>query len=447
MLYVNSKCEIPPCCEGGIFEQRLASYRESIVRDVGHQSPVSYDHFVAFYSGHKKAVYQRAVDGLVVKPFHPRDATLKTFVKAEKLNLSIKPDPVPRVIQPRSPRYNVELGRYLRPVEKKIYGAIDNLFESPTIMSSYNSYEQAKHIKAKWDSFLEPVCVGMDASRFDQHVSVEALRFEHKLYDLLFKDPKLRELLRLQLYNVGYASASDGWFSYSKEGSRMSGDMNTSLGNKLLMCLMAKDYIDQLGFDVGFVNNGDDCLLICEKKNLSKLGGLHSWFLRYGFNIVREPPVFELEKIEFCQTSPILGSGVYRMVRNYKTCIAKDLTCINLGDDEQGYRCWLRDVADCGLTTMMDIPVMGAFYKMMKRIGVEGGYNAGADMVWLREFVKTCKTPTDIVSPASRLSFYISTGLIPDEQEALEKSFNEYTWGDNNRQIINQINYLFNDRT
>jgi hypothetical protein len=121
----------------------------------------------------------------------------------------------------------------LLPIEKKVYKAIDEVFGSPTVMSSYNAQQLADILHSKWSQFDKPVCVGMDASRFDQHVSTQALRFEHDLYYNIFgKAPFLQQLLSWQLDNRGRAYASDGRFYYRKRGSRMSGDMNTSLGNK-----------------------------------------------------------------------------------------------------------------------------------------------------------------------------------------------------------------------
>lgn len=288
VLYTNSALDKPIQPAVGVFEKRLASYRELLVKRIGRRSSVTHDQFVSFYTGRRQATYQRAVDSLVIRPCCPRDANLKTFVKAEKLNLDLKMDPVPRVIQPRDPRYNVEIGCYLRPHEERIYQAVDGLFKSPTIMSCYNSYTQATILKQKWDSYYEPVCVGLDASRFDQHVSTQALKFEHSIYAKVFRSRKLDALLKWQLVNHGRANASDGYFQYRKYGSRMSGDMNTSLGNKILMCLMSYEYLESLKIPYSFANNGDDCLVIIDKKNLKRLTTLKSHFVDYGFKIVCE---------------------------------------------------------------------------------------------------------------------------------------------------------------
>jgi hypothetical protein len=69
------------------------------------------------------------VEGLATKPFTAKDAYLNSFVKGELVNLSdSKPDPAPRIIQPRSARYNVLVGCFLRPLEHKLYEAITEVF-------------------------------------------------------------------------------------------------------------------------------------------------------------------------------------------------------------------------------------------------------------------------------------------------------------------------------
>jgi hypothetical protein len=372
---------------------------------------------------------------------NPSDAILKTFVKSEKLNLNLKPDPVPRVIQPRDPRYNVEVGRFLKPLEHKLYDAIDELFDAPTVFSSYNAFTQARLIKEKWDSFASPVCVGLDASRFDQHVSKQALQFEHRLYDLVFHNARLRKLLGWQLANRGVARASDGWFRYAKIGGRASGDMNTSMGNKLLMCLMSKSYIDSQPFRIEFVNNGDDCLMILETKDLNKLGGLSSWFRDFGFKLTLEEPVFEFEQVEFCQTKPVCANGSWRMVRNVRTALSKDVTVVNLGHRHDQYRSRLYDIGMCGLATCADIPVMGEFYRMLVRLGVPGAYSKWDYEQFDYYYVssRNAKCAHDRPDDFGRYSFWLSTGILPDAQVAIESYFSESVWGADNRQIIESL--------
>lgn len=422
-----------------IFTDRLASYRDALLKDLGFQSAVARELFPSFYTGPRKALYQKAVDSLSIKAVSPRDAMLKTFVKAEKLNFSIKNDPVPRVIQPRDPRYNVEVGRFLRPVEHKVYRAIDNLFKAPTIMSAYNAFTTARILKDKWDLFQEPVCIGMDASRFDQHVSAQALKFEHSIYNRIFKSKELSTLLKWQIDNRGIARASDGWFKYNVKGSRMSGDMNTSMGNKIIMCLMSLSYLESLNIPFAFANNGDDCLIFTDRKYLKSLNGLNSYYRDFGFDVVCEEPVYEFEHVEFCQTKPVMSNNVWRMVRKPYTCLTKDVTCVNLGHDIEMYRRLLNSVGECGLATATDIPVMGSFYRMLKRFGIEGSVVHWDEYNYYVRSSREASCKSSKPDDYGRYSFWLMSGISPDEQLSIEEYFDNSIWGGDNRQLINQL--------
>lgn len=446
VLYTDADGTRPHQPDVGSFG-KLLRYRSTIARRLGRQAPVARDLFPSFYKGPRQAVYQRAVEELAVRGFRSQDAELKTFVKAEKVNLRLKPNVVPRVIQPRNPRYNVEVGRYLKPLEHKLYQEIDNLFGSPTIMSDYNAFEQAKVLKGKWDSISNPVCIGLDASRFDQHVSYEALRFEHGLYNSVFKSPELRRLLRFQLNNTGLALASDGLFRYKNRGGRASGDMNTSMGNKFLMCVMSYHYLTRLNVPFEFCNNGDDCLIIINRKHLRKLDTMKAYYHTFGFKIVTEKPVYEFEQIEFCQTKPVYSAGVWRMVRNLRTCLTKDVTNLNCGHNVSEYKAWLNDVGNCGLSIAGDVPVLGSFYRMLVRFGCPGNRsNTNSDIYsWHKRLSSNASSNDRMVDADGRYSYWLSSGVIPDAQIELEKLFDNASWGehenDNIQTLFELINY------
>lgn len=444
VLYTNASLGLPVTpAFSHVFSKRCGSFLKTIAKGIGRQTPVTRQEFVEYYKGPRRTFYQNAVDRLARKAVCPRDSHLKTFVKAEKINFTVKPDPAPRVIQPRGGEFNVEVGRYLRKIEHKIYDEIDSLYQSPTIFSKYNSQQQAALLRDKWDSFQSPVCVGIDASRFDQHCSVEALQFEHSLYDMIYNSKELRTLLSWQLTNHGHAKASDGSVRYFKKGSRMSGDMNTSMGNKLLMCLMALYYIKRKPFKIAFVNNGDDCLLILEKSNLRFLGDLESKFSDFGYKMVRETPVYEFEQIEFCQTKPLKTVNGWIMVRNVMTCLSKDVTCVTLGHDDQAYRVWLKKIGECGSVLNKGVPIMQNFYRMLDRFGLEGKLSTGSqfncEYSWHHRMSQGILTTNTEITEYCRYSFWLQTGISPDHQLEVERYFDESAWGGDKRQFINNL--------
>jgi len=412
-----------------------------VVKRVSSTTPISQQEFVDSYRGRKRTIYQSALDSLAHHSLRPKDAEIKAFVKAEFINTDDKPDPDPRVISPRDPRYNVELGKYLRPLEHRIYQAIGNIFDGPTVLKGYNSRETGKIFLDKWNKYRNPVAVGLDASRFDQHVSVEALEWEHSIYNRVFNSNELRKLLKYQLRNKVRGYCRDGKLKYTTEGCRMSGDMNTALGNCLIMCALVHCYLQTRGIRGSLANNGDDCTVIFEKKDLAKFqSGLDEWFLEMGFSMKVEEPVYDLEKIEFCQTHPVFVAGEVLMVRNFPKSMAKD--CLSLKDLGSARVCrdWLDAVGQGGLSLTGGVPIYQDFYSHYIRISklvpvpkqrlskrkqhvpdaaISGG------MFWLSQGMARQYQP---VSPETRHSFYLAFGVTPDQQVAVEHEVQKLQW-------------------
>lgn len=415
----------PPPCTANV-HLRLRGFRTALLGHVGVHRPITRERFLDYYSGRRRMCYEQAVRSLEERPLTKADfGVKKAFVKAEKINFTAKPDPAPRVIQPRDPRYNVEVGVYLRPLEHKIYEGIAGIFGGPTVMKGYTAEGVAQHLRQMWDSFSDPVAVGLDASRFDQHVRTEMLRWEHSVYTSCFQavhSKRLRWLLRGQLVNKGFLLALDGRIKYTVDGSRMSGDMNTALGNCLIMCGLVHTLLTERGIKARLANNGDDCVVIMERASVASFTrGLKEWFLEFGFNMKVEPTVDQFERIEFCQSHPVWDGSTWLMVRNYNVAMSKDACCVvkdyGWGPDA---RRWLASVGECGLAMTGGIPVMQAYYEAFRRHGSESRAIACVDesgMAMLaRGMHREAREPTE----EARISFFNAFGLLPSAQEALE---------------------------
>lgn len=122
------------------------------------------------------------------------------------------------MIQPRLPRYNVIVGRYLKPLEHTLYRALAKMHGSTVVTKGLTIDQTGRLLARKWHKFNHPVAVGIDASRFDQHVSKQALEWEHSIYNKLFESDELAAALKWQIYNVGFARCKDGCIKYSKIG-------------------------------------------------------------------------------------------------------------------------------------------------------------------------------------------------------------------------------------
>jgi len=350
----------------------------------------------------------------------------KAFVKAEKINFTAKPDPAPRVIQPRDPRYNVEVGVYLRPLEHSIYRAIAEVYGGPTVMKGYSAEGVAQQMRGMWEEFRCPVAVGLDASRFDQHVRPEMLRWEHSVYTGCFSKAdagRLRWLLRGQIENRCYLQATDGRAKYRVSGSRMSGDMNTALGNCLIMCGLVWTLAQQRGIRVRLANNGDDCVVFLEQSDLAKFqSGLGDWFMQYGFKMKVEEPVGVFEQIEFCQAHPVWDGDLWVMVRNPRTTLSKDACCVvkDYGWGSAAQK-WLHAVGECGTAMTGGIPVVQEQYQAYIRHGrahhrtIASVAETGMAML-SRGCARVYREPTE----AARVSFYLAFGVMPSHQRDYE---------------------------
>lgn len=131
------------------------------------------------YVGRKRQLYQRAADVVSARGHRVSDSHLSTFIKHEKIMEKPK-RLVPRVIQPRRPEYNVLVGRYIRHLEKPIFGIINKVFGAPTVMKGMDAFVQGQSFANSWAQFAHPVAVMLDAARFDQHVSIPLLSWEDR---------------------------------------------------------------------------------------------------------------------------------------------------------------------------------------------------------------------------------------------------------------------------
>lgn len=426
VLYVfrDGRLIRPPQPKVGAFK-RLNSIRKRLLTVLRPTPIVSQDEYPELYNGRKRKVYERAVSMLQARGLRNSDSYCSTFLKAEKINFDAKVDPAPRVIQPRSPLYNVRVGCYLKLFEKALFGAFRRVFGYAVVLKGMNASQVGMALWESWSMFKRPVAVGLDASRFDQHVSVEALRWEHSIYNSVFKSPELARLLKQQLYNKGYARTDGHLVRYTTQGCRMSGDINTSMGNCLLMSCMVIAYCEAVGVRHRLANNGDDCVLIVELGDLHKLDGIDRWMLELGFTLTREKPVTVFEQIEFCQCHPVWTESGWRMVRNIHTAPSKDCVSIPGWSDMEDVYAWARNISACGLSLTRGVPVWEAWYQRLERIGRLGGGKRGGSleesgMAHMSAGVVGCK-----ITDESRMSFYRAFGLTPDMQIALEQEYSE----------------------
>jgi hypothetical protein len=405
-------------------------YVERVVRKMPKfTEPITSEEFVQLYNGPKRRRYEAAAENVLSRGgITEKDARISLFIKDEKVLSWNKVDPAPRLISPRSPEYCLELGRFIKPIEHLLYKAVARVWGEVTIYKGLNFNERGEGLRQKWESFDDPVAIGLDASRFDQHVSVEALKWEHSIYKGCYVGPQkyLQWLLDQQLVNQGECFVDDKHIAYSVEGGRMSGDMNTALGNCLIMTAIVWHYLKSLGVQGKLANDGDDCVLFLEREDLEVvMKDLPQFFRERGFTMKVEKPVYTFEEIEFCQCHPVWNGEQWTMCRNLPKVLFCDAAHVGRSEDEIAIIRHATSTA--GLVWAKGIPVIPSFYRCLGR---SGKIARNRKERTLQEFLmrnsgtywhsRGCDSGTQEVTNEARLSFYRAFGVSPSEQVALE---------------------------
>lgn len=408
----------------------LLRFREQVVNEVRQTATVlTLREVVKCYTGAKRRIYEGALRSLMRTKLSTRDSMLKPFTKFEKQDLS----KAPRIINPRSPRYNLVLGKYLKKAEKSYFRAINKAWgghTAHTVIKGLNSHDAAEVMRAKWDRFRRPVAVGLDAKKYDMHVDVPALEYEHSFYNLVFMVEELRRLLREQLYNIGIAYCPDGKVYFTINGTRCSGDLNTALGNCILMCALILNMCEELEIDAELANNGDDCVLFLESDQVERLqGAVEGYFVRYGFRMTMEEPVYEFEELEFCQSHPVKLASGWCMVRNVRTCLKKDPMCLVPIQNDRVWRKWLGAVGECGLASVPGCPVLQSFYRAFLRNGKVAGKKFKQHVFRNSGVLERGFDGSQVITDEARASFHAAFGITPDYQIALEHYYDRMEIG------------------
>lgn len=208
------------------------------------------------------------------------------------------PEKAPRAIQYRHPTFMLEMGRFTKAVEVWFYHLRDEY--DTLIVGKTDPYTIGSELVKKSKFFDNPVYLMLDASKFDTCVDVKWLKLVVRCYKLLFPTRFHRTIdwLWKQTYiNKGRTKAG---LRYKTRGTRMSGDMDTGLGNSMIMYLMLTQYLKTAGVKGSIMVNGDDSLVVVSRVNLSKLMDIKI-FKTFGFSM-KFDVAYDIQEAEFCQS-------------------------------------------------------------------------------------------------------------------------------------------------
>lgn len=396
--------------------------------------PYTMDEFVDCYTGRRKGRYETACMHLRNDPdIGPDKARVKAFVKAEKFNPFDKKNPDPRMIQGRSYEYNVQLGCYLKPMEHQLYR-----MKGPTglraIAKGLNMRKRGALLVKKMSQFNRPVVVSIDGSRWDKHIDVQVLKAEHGFYNRVHRDPHLQRLLSWQITNKCQTA---GGLTYKVVGRRMSGDMNTALGNCVLMVAMCRAAMAEMGITRwDLMDDGDDCLLIFEEDDLD----LVRWrapqvFLEFGQEIKIENISRTVEGVEFCQTHPVLHPNGWRMTRNWKKVLSTGTSGYRHWNDPNLVRPMFTAVGQCELSLSAGTPILQEWALAC----IRNGRGKAPPKIFREEYQWGAYLKAELglgfgdalkVEWDTRLSFEAAWGISPLDQMLIEEQLRQWVVDD-----------------
>jgi hypothetical protein len=411
---------------------------ETMARTLGQRLPKIVPQplgkFAEQYSGAKRARYLAAAELVKTYGLRPKDAQVTMFVKPDRINPAEKINPDPRAIQFRDAKYCVALAAYLKPIEPHLYNLkfkAPNLGYSRLIAKGLNQYQRASTLKKKWARYSCPVAFSIDASRFDKHVLEALLHCEHLVYLQCNNDPEFAALLRQQLANLGYSA--DGLI-YLAAGRRMSGDMNTALGNCTLMILMCLCVYLKLGKPFDIFDDGDDCLIICELADRDLFANATSTMSRFGMTIKIENEATVFERIVFCQSQPVLTQRGWKFCRNPFKVMSNALVgqkWVHL--NAKGRQTYLNGIAECEIILNKGIPVLHHFGEALRRNACTHkkafDYSSGEYLRYIRE-LKCFKLVDEFVPITfeARISFERAFGITIEEQLQWEQRLDNWSF-------------------
>lgn len=412
----------------------VSSFASSLLRS-GLVEPWDIGRTVQSYRGRLRRRYEVAAESLQQELCSPVDARISAFVKAEKFNPRLKV-PAPRIIQGRSPRYNLELATWLKPIEHRVYGLKGfRWFGVPRtrlVAKGLNQKQRATLISRKMGAIPGCAVIGLDMSAFDAHVASWQLVIEGGFYNKLSPSSRLRTLLSWQLRNRGKTSTG---IKYSRTGGRASGDFNTGMGNSILMSAMCVGFLESLfrGGASGLVDclvDGDDALLFVSPELVSAVmfncrGFMHD---RYGHEAKVEEPVYHLGLVTFGQCRPIRVHDGLTMVRNPHKVLSGMFASHRHWQFPKGGKRVAKVVALCELALNGGVPVLQpwALAALDALSGVRLATRAEPDdymeyLVSLSTNLANVKARP--ITLSARAEFEFSWGVSVEEQIRLESGF------------------------
>lgn len=393
---------------------------------------------LAKFPSRKREIYS---EGLVTTLDLKKHSICTGFIKAE--NVPLKPEDKPRVIQFRDPAFLAHMLSTMKPLEHAFYHNryCFNTVQALTCAKGMDPLMRMEALLGIVRRLDQPTYIGLDGSAFDAHVSPGALKAEWKFYETALiaarYDPvsirKLKAMGKCQLSNKVRFRTDDGFASYKVEGNRMSGDLNTGLGNSVLMSLFVTTLMMEWKIpdtDWGMLDDGDDCAVFVSMKyaHLFTTPAIRAFFANFSQDMKVEKvaivSVDNMEPIEFCQASPVLVNGSWRLIRNPKKVYnGYKMQPVYYRSIDEAKRFW-KTIASPELIYASGVPVLEEMFRMFHRLsGDAKPLDAVSRRFWLRQIDALPIEASLGVEPSTRASFAKAFGYTELQQLQMEQTF------------------------
>lgn len=293
-----------------IFNKLFGSYELKTRLDVVNQ-----------YKGRWKKRYYNAMVSLDRKPISRSDFFVNMFVKDDKETTYA--EKAPRAIQYRNSRGALEMARFTQAFEHDVYQMKDS-FGTYMFGKGVNMHDIAQDLFVKSTKFYQPAYICLDASKFDAHVSVDILKIVRDMYIALCRhkceSQYVKWLFRHTFVNYGFSRHG---IRFKTRGTRMSGDMDTGLGNTIIMytniaILMYVSGVTKWSSTV----NGDDSVLIVENSAVTSVLSNMGVFKKLGFDM-KVDVYHDFNDIDYCKCKPLFTDYGWVMCREPKRVITR----------------------------------------------------------------------------------------------------------------------------
>ncbi|GFM95129.1 RNA-dependent RNA polymerase [viral metagenome] len=366
-------------------------------------------------------------------PLTARDHFLCGFLKAEKIN-ALPKFQKPRMIFPRTPRYNLVLASWLKPFEHWLWGNLKSVGrkgvpKSRVVAKGLNPVERANLIVRKCGHFRDPVVFEVDGKAFEAHCVRKVLSLEHRVYGAAHRFPgELASLLAKQLELCGAV----GSVRFKRDGGRASGDFNTGMGNSLIMVAVVGTVMRRIGVRFDSLVDGDNALLFVEAGDLPRVV---ADFARHAVDVSGQEMVLErpveisrlgVEAVRFGQSAPVWDGSKWRMVRDFRKVLSQGTSSHDHLRDRAFAPAFLAGVARCESSLGRGLPILGAWshslWTWASSFGRVATHCYRDYQASLALDVDRMVDPYEVeVSDDCRWSFFRAFGVTPEEQLVIER--------------------------